>query len=369
MGQGLGMQFKKSHKIAVVIAVAVVAYFGIRALLPDAKQDAKPTSESKSQADQIPSVVVADLIAQDHLAGVALRGSTEPVRAVVVRAQTGGRVANLPVAKGAVVRAGQVLCGLAVDARQAALDQARANLRARELEYAGAQELEAKGFRSTNATLSAKAARDAALAGVRAAEVEMAHTAITAPYGGVFDNRAVELGDVLAPGQACGTVVDLNPILVVASATETEAGSLKRGATGQARLVSGQVIHGRVRFVARNPDANTKTYQVELEVPNGDFSIPAGVAAQMRVGGAAVKAHRISPAIMALSADGKVGVRILDTNSIVRFAPITMIEETPEGVWVTGLPERVRVITVGQDFVAEGKPAKPHTAAQKGAAQ
>lgn len=361
------MRIKKSYGIAGFIAVAVVAYFALNAIFGSKDKDDQDNGAPgpKSQAEQIQTVIAVAQTAQDHADEVALRGRTEPVRAVVVRAETGGRVAHLPVPKGAFVKAGQTLCGLEVSARQAQLDQARANLRAKELEYAGSQELEAKGFRSTNATLAAKAARDAALAMVRAAEVEIAHTRITAPYAGVFDDRAVEVGDVLAPGQACGTVVDLNPILVVANATEAEALKIKPGVTGHAKLVNGATISGRIRFVARNPDETTKTYRVELEVANPKFEIPAGVASDLRVATGMIEAHRISPAILALNAAGQVGIRIVDSGNIVRFVPIRLIEETAEGVWVTGLPKVARIITVGQDFVSEGKPVKVAAGAAK----
>jgi multidrug efflux system membrane fusion protein len=362
------MRLKRSHIIAAVIAASVLLYFGVNAVLGNGKkQDAPKPEASKSTVDEPPAVVVQTLTATPHVADVVLRGRTTPVRAVVVRSETGGRVVSLPVPKGAMVKAGQLLCGLEVNARQAQVDQARANLRARELEYAGSQELEAKGFRSTNATLAAKAARDAALAGVRAAEDEMGNTRIVAPYTGVFDDRAVELGDVLANGQACGTVVDLNPILVTANATEAETLHLSVGMPGRAKLVTGQEVTGRIRFVARAPDEVTKTYTVELEVANPNFAIPVGVAAELRVGADTVPAHRISPSILALDATGKVGIRILDAGDIVRFAPVQVLEETPDGIWVAGLPAVARVITVGQDFVAEGKKAK--VAPQAGAAK
>jgi multidrug efflux system membrane fusion protein len=42
-------------------------------------------------------------------------------------------------------------------------------------------------------------------------------------------------------------------------------------------------------------------------------------------------------------------------SDVVRFAPVRVLEETPEGVWIAGLGGPTRVITVGQSFVNEGE--------------
>ena len=58
---------------------------------------------------------------------------------------------------------------------------------------------------------------------------------------------------------------------------------------------------------------------------------------------------------LVLDSAGRQGVRYVDEGNVVRFAPLTLIEETPQGAWVTGLRGAVRIITVGQSYVAEGQ--------------
>ncbi|MDZ7684599.1 MAG: hypothetical protein U5O39_06000 [Gammaproteobacteria bacterium] len=72
-------------------------------------------------------------------------------------------------------------------------------------------------------------------------------------------------------------------------------------------------------------------------------------------------AHLISPASMVLNDEGVMGVRIVDDNDTVRFKPIKVVSESPDGVWVSGLPERVRLITVGQEEVLRwtSRPCRP----------
>lgn len=289
---------------------------------------------------------------------VVMRGRTEAARSVIVRSETAGVVAAAPATEGSFVRQGQVLCRLAVDARQASLDQARATLRSRQLQREAAALLAAKGYRSQTQVLEAQANLDGAQAVVRAAEVALRQVEIRAPFAGVFDKRDAEVGTYLAPGQPCGTMLELNPILVVGDAPETEAAKLRVGAPARAILVSGQVLNGRVRYVSREADPQTRTYHVEVAVQNPSQSIRSGLSAEVRVGAGAGAAHLAPVSALVLDAAGRQGLRYVTPDSRVAFAPVTVLEDTPDGMWVSGLSGAVNVIVVGQSFVADGQKVK-----------
>jgi multidrug efflux system membrane fusion protein len=287
---------------------------------------------------------------------VLVRGRTEATRTVTVRSETAGTVTGAPVAEGAFVRAGQVLCRLDVDARMAALQQARANLRAEQLQFEASQKLADRGFRAQNQLLQDRAQFDSAAAGVRAAEVALEQVNIRAPFSGVFNNRDAEVGSYLAPGQPCGTVMEVSPILFVGDVTETEAAKIGVGAQAVARLATtGESVVGRVRFLSRNADAATRTYRVEVVAPNPRAAIRDGLSAEISLATGSAPAHLIPVTALVLDSEGRQGVRHIQGADTVAFAPVRVLEETPEGVWVTGLAGPAKVITVGQSFVSEGE--------------
>ena len=286
---------------------------------------------------------------------VVLRGRTEAARSVVVRAETAGIVAATPAAEGSAVSQGQVLCRLAVDARQAALDQARAMLKSRQLQRQASAQLAEKGYRSPTQVLEAQANLDAAQAQVRAAEIALGQVNIKAPFAGVFDHRDAEIGTYLSPGQPCGTMIELNPLLVVGDVPETEAGKLRVGAPATAKLVSGQALSGHVRYVAHDADPQTRTYHVEVAVANPSMAVRSGLSADLRIGAGMGAAHLAPVSALVLDSAGRQGVRYLLPDNRVAFAPVQILEETPQGVWVSGLRGPVRLITVGQSYVADGQ--------------
>jgi multidrug efflux system membrane fusion protein len=284
-----------------------------------------------------------------------MRGRTEAARTVVVKSETAGVVAAVPAQEGAFVRQGQVLCRLAVDARQASLDQARAALKSRQLQRQAAAQLAEKGFRSQTQVLEAQANLDAAQAQVRAAEIALRQVEIRAPFSGVFDHRDAEVGTYLAPGQPCGTMIELNPLLVVGDAPETEAAKIRLGAPATATLVSGKTLSGRVRYVAHDADPQTRTYHLEVAAQNAGMDVRSGLSADLKISAGAGPAHLVPVSALVLDSAGRQGVRYVLPGDRVAFAPVTVLEETPQGTWVSGLKGPVNVIVVGQSFVAEGQ--------------
>lgn len=345
------MRLKASHIFILAVFGVLVVYFVGRSLLGG---DTTPAAEPEV-AEQAPQVQVSVTPEVNRPYLVTLRGRTEAARSVVVRAETPGVVAATPAREGGFVRKGEVLCRLSVDARQAALDQARAALRSRELQRRASAALAEKGFRSETQVLQDQASLDAAAAAVRQAEIALEQVNIRAPFAGVFDNREAEIGTYLSPGQPCGTVIELNPILIVGNVPETQAGQIRIGEPATATLISGETLSGQVRFVSRDADPQTRTYRLEVVAGNPSQAIRSGLSADVQITTAAGPAHLVPPSAMVLDAEGRQGVRHVGQGNIVIFTPVQVTEETAEGVWVRGLTGETRIITVGQSYVDQGQ--------------
>ena len=348
------MRVKSSYLFAAGIGLLVALYFIIGSIFGGSDKTAG--AEAKTGAARaLPSVQVVLTPESQHGYEVVIRGRTESARTVVVKSESAGAVASAPATEGSFVAKGAVLCRLNIDARQASLDQARANLRSRQLSQQASVELAKKGFRSQTQVLQDQANLDNAAALVRQAEIGVQQMNIRAPFSGVFDKRDAEIGAYLSPGQPCGTMIELNPLLIVGDLAETEAGRLRVGAPATAVLLSGERLNGRVRYLARDADPQTRTYRVEVAAANPSMSVRSGLSATVKISAGSGPAHQVPVSSLVLDSAGRQGIRYVLPANQVAFAPVTVIEENAAGVWVAGLTGPVRVITVGQSYVAEGQ--------------
>ena len=345
------MQVSSSVKLAGLIFLLILLYFLVRGLL---NEDVSGAGEVAAE-DATFTVLAAPVAAQEWRNQVVIRGRTKAEKKVVLRAETPGAIAETPTELGAAVKAGDVICRLKEDARRARLAEARAALEKARLDYNAAVELGKDGFRSDTAVAAARAARDQAAAAREQAQLELEKTKITAPFDGVFDGRFVEVGDFLSVGDPCGTVIKSSPFLVVGAVSERDVSKIAKGDRGVARLATGETIEGVVRFVAASADPSTRTFDVELEVPNEDGALRDGVTADFTVFAKRREAVRVPRSSIILNDNGEIGVRIVDNDNIVAFQRVALIGEEPAGVWVDGLPSGSRLITRGQEYVSAGQ--------------
>lgn len=352
--RGLWQRAKPRYRAAFVIGVIVSVWLGIGFVQGGKTQNAESVAEQPEAAVTKPRVRVRTLAAAERSATVRVRGRTEALRKVEIRAEIVGVVEKIHFEKGDTVKAGDPLCQLEVDAREAELEQAKALVRQRALEYEAARKLGQTGFRSETQKAGALAAYESAKADLKRLEVALEDTVIRAPFDGIIDSRAVEVGDYMRPGDICALVMAAEPFLAVGRVTETQVNQITPGSRATARLITGETVEGRIRFVAKRADPATRTFQIEVEIPNPDASLREGVTTDIEIPVRTVRAHAISPAILVLDDTGVVGVRTVE-NGKVRFRKVTIVADGQDGTWVTGLPEHVTVITVGQQYVTEGQ--------------
>lgn len=373
-------------------------------------EEAEP--EVTAQPDQAVGVIAVHSQAREIDSAVLLRGETEAARQVEVRAETSGQVISEPLRKGAFVEKGQILCTLDPGTRESSLAEARARLaeaKARipeteaqipraeaQLEQAkalleeaqindnAARKLSKGGYASdtrvaqtaaavrtseaaiksaeagvktaASGMLSVNASIQAAEAAVASAEKEIARLTLRAPFEGLLESDTAELGALLQPGAACATVIQLDPIKLVGFVPETQVSRIKVGAPSGAKLTTGQTLTGKVSFLGRSADPLTRTFRVEIEVPNPNLAIRDGQTTEIIIGAEGSKAHLIAQSALTLNNEGLLGVRVVDEASLARFVPVTLLRDTKEGVWLAGLPEQSDIIIIGQEYVVDGVP-------------
>ena len=356
------MRIRFSYLIAVALAAGVSYYMltGKTVIGGQPGADAGTIAERQSQtAENLFAVQVELHQARDRASRLEVRGRTEADTIVEVRAQTGGILEKRLVENGQAVAAGDLLCVIERGARQANLAKAKAGLKQAEIDLQAQARLVEKGYAARNDIAGLEAVLDAAKAVVAEAELELSRTEIRAPMAGIVQDPLADAGDVLAAGSTCVTVIDSDPMKVIGQVSEREIAALAEGMRADVRLVNGVTASGVIDYIAPSADPDTRTFRVEIRLSNKDGRIKDGVTAVADVPLPASKAHLVSSAYLTLDDSGRIGVQIVDDDDTVRFQPVDVIGTEGDALWVAGLAETARVITIGQDYVLAGQKVKP----------
>ncbi|WP_051960947.1 efflux RND transporter periplasmic adaptor subunit [Devosia riboflavina] len=331
----------------------------------------------------LPDVRTQTFTAQPMPVEVPLRGRTQAKAMVTAVAETAGTVDTVHVTKGQRVEVGDLLCTLdqgtrvaAVAQAQAGVDQANAALAQAQLNFDTNAGLREKGLAAANtanaadvALAQAKAGVSQAAAGLDNAKAELDRTEITAKVAGLVQDPVALAGSMLNAGGACATIVQLDPMIFAGMVPEKHIGLAKLGLVASIKTVTGQAVEGKVTYIASQADNATRAFPVEIEIPNADFAIKDGVTAEAIVNLGAAPGHLLPQSVLTLDDEGTLGVRTVE-NGVVAFHEVTIVSDTRQGVWVTGLPAVTEVITVGQEGVTAGQAVKasPATASTETAA-
>jgi len=343
---------KRSYLIAASIALLAFVWVmsGQFSSTPDQENASKVAVQGKA-----PQVRVKRMVAQDKFGEVVLFGRTEADRKVGVRAETTGRIVRLVKRKGDRVAKGDVIARLAMDDREAQRREAKSSVEHYKLAYEAGRKLSKKAFRSRVQLAEAKSKLDKAKAELAKVSLDIRRIEIRAPFDGILDDLPVEEGDYVNAGSVIGTVADLDPIIVVGEVTERDQPLVQKDAEAWVRFVNGDQRKGSIRFLSQVGVTKTRTFRIEAAIPNPDGKIAEGLTTELHIPTIKVRAHMMSPAVLTLSKDGVLGVKIVKADQTVAFYPVKLVADTADGVWVSGLPDQINLITVGQEYVQTGQ--------------
>ncbi|HEY6919081.1 MAG TPA: efflux RND transporter periplasmic adaptor subunit [Tabrizicola sp.] len=353
----------KFHRIAafcVMVAAGawiVTGEFSSVGSAQTAEGKESPTAEVPA-AEKVPLVRTVSAVEPafvDHARAIRLSGITEADKRVELAARAEGVISSLTMTKGGMVGAGAVVMELEGPETLAQEEIARIALEQKTRDLEVAQKLFEGGSTSESNLTNARSARDAAQAELNRAHAAADRLRLKAPFGGIVDTVSVELGEWVQTGTPVATILSLDPILVKAEVSEVDLAAVSVGSTAKVRLVNGTEMDGTVRLVAREASAQTRTFPVEIALPNPRMSLPSGMTAEVSLYAQPVRAVVVPRSIITLSDKGELGLRVVGADNVAQFAAVQIIDDTPDGLVVTGVPDGVRIITAGQDLVRNGE--------------
>ena len=339
---------KKSYIIAAVLTLALTAWvLGGYFLRTAGKEVATAPEDAKTVPAMTVSVRTQE--AKPVAQVVVAQGQAEPNRTVTVRAETMGQVAEILADEGSAVAVGDVIVRLEQNDREARIARAKARVREQQSAYDAAQALGKKGYQTQRQSDQIYSSLQTAKAELEEALIEFERLEIKAPFEGDVLSVPVELGAYVDTNGEIATIV------VSVQITQQKITDLRVGQSASVSFATGQERQGKIRYIAARADEGTRTFRVEIELPNADGAIPSGISAEATIPTGSVMAHFLSPADLSLNEAGTLGVKTVDDKDRVEFHEATIVMSDVNGAWVTGLPTKARIITLGHGYVQTGE--------------
>jgi membrane fusion protein, multidrug efflux system len=338
-----------------VLTLAAVSVSGCRAAEADGADGAS------GEYARVINVEVKPLQPQQFVEEIRLTAAAVANQDVQVAAEESGVIRELYVDRGDRVGEGDPIAKIddRVLAAQVAQAQAAADLAAQTWDRRK-KLWESDHVGSEIDYLQAKYAAEQSAAALDQLQERLARTVIRAPFAGVLDERHVDVGAMVNPGEAVGRLVDLSPIKVVAGVPERYAADVHVGqeAVLTFDVLEHEPLHATVRYVGSTVDPDNRTFLVEVVLPNPQGLIKPQMVANLALTRRALDAALVVPqdALVRVE-DGYVayvaGER--DGNPVAEVKPVTLGPTQRNLVVIeSGLAPGDRLIVVGQKEVENG---------------
>jgi len=330
---------KRGLLIAGIFAAAAGIAFGLTKM--------KPPPESKEIADAKPLVEVLPLVEMTASFKIASQGTVRPRTQTILSAEVSGSIVSISpkFIAGGVFAKGEELMRIDSTNYTVAVDQARATLTQRQIEFDGAKKLRSQGYRAESEYASAVAALAAAKSDLVKAERNLQRTHITLPYAGMVRAKEADLGQYVNPGTRLGVTFAIDFAEVRLPLTDRDlafvdlpdAAAISNTGAAEGPLVDltavqkGRMSHWQARIVRTEgvvDEKNRVTYAVaRIEDPYNllsdapvDSALPMGTFVAASIEGTTVDnlvrvpriALRGNNQLMFIDADNRLQIRIVD---------------------------------------------------------
>lgn len=351
-----------SRILAAIVIVAATLWIG-SGVLGRTETPAEGAKVAAPVAAPLFKVATIDARVEGHSRSLVLSGRTEADDRASAVTRTTGSIIELNVRRGDVVKVGDVIATLSDEARKAQVTQAEALVQQRQADLDAKLPLIKRGIVAANDKNQLEADLRAAEATLAMAKAEYERGLVRAPISGVISSVPMTTGQAMPANSMVAEVIALDPMLAVAEIAERQLGEVKVGDPAVVRLVTGQTAEGKVRYISPTASEGTRTYRVEVVLPNADHAIADGVTAEVEFKLAPVPSARIPRSALTFSAEGQLSVRTVGADGVVASVPVGIVEDGHDEIWLSGPTDGVKVIVQGQDFVKDGQKVEPVDAA------
>jgi membrane fusion protein, multidrug efflux system len=142
--------------------------------------------------------------------------------------------------------------------------------------------------------------------------LDIERTRIRAPIAGILNQREAEVGDYVSVGAPVAEIIENDPLKAIAQVPQHSIYRVRPGDPARVEFNDAEIREGTIRHVSSRADTATRTFRIEIEVDNPGRDLPSGISVRVRIPVEKIMAHRISPALVTLDSEGRLGIKTVN---------------------------------------------------------
>jgi len=358
----IDVRWGRRAAVAALLSVAGTA-LGVTGCAPTegAEASAQEAEAADTAGVRVVNVAVAPVARSNFVDYVSIVGEVAAMQDVTLSAEETGTIARFLVETGARVARGDVIAKIDDAVLRAQVDEAQAMADIAQEEFERRRRLwEDDHVGSEIAYLQAKSSAQAAAARHRTLQARLDRTEIRSPVDGIFDDKYVEAGEMVAPGTRVARVVASGRVKIEGGVPERYALDVHRGDTALVTLdvLPGRSFVGTIRFVGVSVNPDNRTVAVELVLDNPGGVLKPQMVANVRVARARLRDVIVVPQELVQRTEHGYQVFVMGDREGRPVAVARAVELGPSYgnriVIDSGLADGDRLITTGYRMVDDG---------------
>jgi len=341
-----------------LIPTATLALIGTVTLLSGC---GRPAETAEETYQRIMNVEVTELAFQPFTSTINVTGTVEALYDVTIVAEEGGVVEEILVPKGAAVRKDQSIARMDAEVLDAQLDEARAAAELAEEQWQRQKRLwEEEKIGTELAYIQTRETARMRAATVQTMETRLAKKILRSPVDGTFEEHYVEVGGYAAPGMPFARVVSIDQVKIAGGVPERYAMDIRVGTTVEMMMDTcpeQPCIH-EIDFVGDTVDSDSRTFRVELRIPNPNRVLKPGMIANMRIIRDQIDEAIVVPQEAVVRIEAGYQVFVVSEQEGRATAEARPVQLGPgranQVVILDGLQPGERIVTVGQLKITDG---------------
>jgi membrane fusion protein (multidrug efflux system) len=334
--------------------------------------------EVEAETAKFTPVTVEPVVAVDLEERIEVPGQLLAKDRAEIAAEVGGQITGIGIEEGGAAKEGDEMLtidparrSLEHDSARAVADQARAQLREQEREFARVKKLLSQKVASQTQLDEAETELTLARSRLRAAEAQLgvaeralSDASVRAPFAGMIATRFVSRGEYVTPGQKLFELVSLDPIEVEFRLTEADSSRVASGQKVTVRVAPypDETFTGQVTMIAPVIDERSRTLRVKARIDNRDGRLRPGLFARVDLGVAQRSDVTMIPEDAVLQrADGAIVFRANAENRVERVVVETGLIRDGMVEIARGIAPGDRIVVRGHFRLSDGQPVSVRT--------